>query len=122
MEPGETQVDERTRLVVLPGIEEFLAWAEASGQDEIYVIGGGSVYRALLPYCSKALITFIRHGFADADTHYPDLDADPDWTLAAESESFFWTPPAEGGCEEGAAPEPVEYSFRTYERINNRCY
>ena len=33
MTPGETQVDERTKLVVLPGIGEFLAWAEASGQD-----------------------------------------------------------------------------------------
>ena len=122
MTPGETQVDERTKLVVLPGIEEFLAWAEASGQDEIYVIGGGSIYRAMLPYCSKALITFIRHGFEGADTHYPNLDEDPDWALAAESESFFWTPTAEGEPAGEAAAEPVEYSFRTYERINNRCY
>ena len=44
--------------------------------EDVYVIGGESIYRQLLPYCTKAYVTKIDHAY-DADTYFPDLDADP---------------------------------------------
>lgn len=46
----------------------------------VFVIGGGSVYRQLLPYCTKAYITRL-HTQVPCDTFLPNLDCDPDWTL-----------------------------------------
>ena len=42
------------------------------------MIGGGEVYRSLLPYCDTAYITKIDFAY-DADTRLPDLDHDPEW-------------------------------------------
>ena len=44
------------------------------------VIGGGSIYRQMLPYCNKAYITKV-HATPDSDTYFPNLDEDPDWKL-----------------------------------------
>ena len=45
------------------------------------VIGGGSIYRQMLPYCDTAYITKV-HATPLSDTFFPNLDNDPDWTLA----------------------------------------
>lgn len=44
------------------------------------VIGGGSVYRQMLPYCDTAYITKV-HCTIDSDTFFPNLDQDPNWAL-----------------------------------------
>ena len=44
------------------------------------VIGGGSIYRQLLPYCDKAYITKV-HVTPESDTYFPNLDEDPQWQL-----------------------------------------
>lgn len=49
-------------------------------QDEIYVFGGESIYRQLLPLCSKAYITRFHAAF-QADAFLPDFDALAGWTL-----------------------------------------
>lgn len=45
-----------------------------------FVIGGGSVYRQLLPYCDRAYITKV-HTTIPCDTFFPNLDEDPAWQL-----------------------------------------
>ncbi len=50
-----------------------------------YVIGGASVYRLLLPYCTRARVTKSYVHF-DADRFFPNLDADPGWQIEAASE------------------------------------
>ncbi len=45
------------------------------------VIGGGSIYRQMLPYCDTAYITKV-HVKPESDTYFPNLDEDPDWELA----------------------------------------
>ena len=45
------------------------------------VIGGGSIYRQMLPHCDTAYITKV-HVTPDSDTFFPNLDEDPCWTLA----------------------------------------
>ena len=55
---------------------------ELSRDDlRVFVIGGGSVYRQLLPHCEGAYITKV-HTLVDSDTFLPNLDEDPQWQLA----------------------------------------
>jgi len=65
---------------VFHSLTELLAYAPENSA----VIGGGSVYEALLPYCTTAYITKI-HAAYPADTFFPDLDADPAWELTERS-------------------------------------
>ena len=67
---------------VFSGLEELLAEAE----EDSFVIGGASVYRALLPRCDTAYVTKIDAAFPGADAFFPDLDADPHWVAAEEGE------------------------------------
>lgn len=53
--------------------------------DEIFVAGGGSIYRALLPFCSWAYITQIDREF-EADIFMPDLDREPGWIRTREGD------------------------------------
>ena len=66
---------------VYPDLESLLAAAPG----DAFVIGGESVYRALLPHCDTAYVTKI-HAKFPADRYFPDLDADPDWTIDSESD------------------------------------
>ena len=66
---------------VYPNLEALLAAAP----DDAFVIGGESVYRALLPYCDTAYITKI-HAEFPADRYFPNLDEDPNWTITETSE------------------------------------
>ncbi len=59
--------------------------AEIEKSTPVWVIGGAQVYRQLLPYCETAVVTKTEID-ADADSFFPDLDADPDWTLEEAAE------------------------------------
>ena len=48
--------------------------------DRAMVIGGGSIYKQMLPYCDTAYITKV-HTTPESDTFFPNLDADPHWNL-----------------------------------------
>ena len=48
--------------------------------DRATVIGGGSIYRQMLPLCDTAYITKV-HTCPASDTFFPNLDADGDWYL-----------------------------------------
>lgn len=53
----------------------------AKTAERAMVIGGGSVYRQMLPMCDTAYVTKV-HCTPQSDTFFPDLDADPQWQLA----------------------------------------
>ncbi len=57
--------------------------------DEVFVIGGESVYRALLDRCDEAYVTKVDYEY-EADAFFPDLDKDDDWKLVAESEEHTY--------------------------------
>lgn len=65
-------------------VEEFLEYSKTAGKP-IFVLGGGQIYKQLLPYCDKAHVTKILHSF-EADTFFPNLDEDEEWTIAEEGE------------------------------------
>ena len=66
-------------FTVCSGIEE--AMEVLKDQQRVFVIGGGSIYRQMLPLCDRAYITKV-HTTPASDTFFPDLDRDPGWTLA----------------------------------------
>ena len=53
--------------------------------DDVFDVGGGSMYRQLLPYCHIAHITKMRFD-GEADTYIPNLDELSEWSVKTESE------------------------------------
>lgn len=87
---------------VVHSVEELLEVLKSYPSEKIFVIGGGSVYKQLLPYCDTAYITYIDYSYA-ADTFLPNLDQERDWQLSEESEEQTYF--------------DVEYYFRKYVKI-----
>jgi dihydrofolate reductase len=54
-------------------------------EPEVFVIGGGEIYRALLPYCTIVYVTRLERTF-EADTYFPDLDESEEFALTAKSD------------------------------------
>lgn len=71
--------------VVCGSMEQLLRLIGCFSPDDVFDIGGGSMYRQLLPYCSDAHITKMRFD-GKADTFIPNLDENDDWSVAEESE------------------------------------
>ena len=53
----------------------------ASSAERAMVIGGGSIYRQMLPMCDTAYVTKV-HTQVESDTFFPNLDEDENWVLA----------------------------------------
>ena len=86
--------------VVVHSVEEAIEESRKYDGD-VFVIGGESIYRAMLPYCDTALVTRIDYAY-EADTWFPNLDEDEEWELTDEGE--------EQTCFD------LEYAFTRYER------
>ena len=88
--------------IVAHSLEELLDELKNYEDEDVYVIGGDSVYKQLLPYCKVAHVTKVDHEY-EADTYFPNLDKDPEWQITAESDeqTYFDLP----------------YQFLKYERI-----
>lgn len=65
-------------------LAEVLEIIEGFKERKIFVAGGASVYRLMLPYCSLAFITKVK-AVKRADRYMVNLDKDPDWDLIEES-------------------------------------
>lgn len=55
--------------------------------EEAFVIGGGEIYKLLLPYCKKLYLTRVYKDF-DGDTVFPNLNLDQ-WNIINKSEVFI---------------------------------
>ena len=86
--------------VVVHSVEEAIEESRKYDGD-VFVIGGESIYRAMLPYGDTALVTRIDYAY-EADTWFPNLDEDEEWELTDEGE--------EQTCFD------LEYAFTRYER------
>ncbi|MDE5588458.1 MAG: dihydrofolate reductase [Acetatifactor sp.] len=87
--------------VVVHSVDELLEELKAYKTEEVYVIGGESVYRQLLPYCDVAHITKIDREY-EADTWFPNLDEDQEWEITADSDEQTYF--------------DIPYTFLKYER------
>ena len=71
--------------VVVHSVEELLEELKQYDTQDVYIVGGESIYRQMLPYCDVAHVTKIDHVY-EADAFFPNLDEDPDWQITADSE------------------------------------
>ncbi len=78
-------VNQDGRLKVCRSLDELFGELEQYNEDDVFVIGGETVYSLLLPYCSEAYITKIQNTYK-ADTYFKNLDEDQAWELTYESE------------------------------------
>ncbi len=101
--PGRVNVALTRADAELPGFtvchspEEAAALAKTA--DRCMVIGGGSIYRQMLPLCDTAYVTKV-HVTPKSDTFFPNLDENGDWYLAETLQS---------GEENGIAYEMLRY-------------
>ena len=68
--------------------EEMLKAIETENTDTVYVIGGGSLYTALLPLCKRVYLTKVDAIAPGADTWFPNLDKLPGWEVETLGETL----------------------------------
>lgn len=50
-----------------------------------FIIGGGEIYRQLLPYCDRVYITKIYKDYKNVDTYFPNIEDNSEWMLTSAS-------------------------------------
>ena len=80
---------------------QAVALTAALPSEEVFVIGGSEVYRAMLPYCDKVFVTKVKKKAA-ADRYFPELDKLPEWHMTHNGEE--------------KKHEGLKFSFCIYER------
>ena len=113
--PGGQPLKQRTNIVlttdknysvkdaiVVHTIDELLEELKKYNDEDIFVIGGESIYRQMLPYCTLAHVTKINHAY-EADTYFPNLDEEEGWEITgvSDEQTYF----------------NLEYEFVRYERM-----
>ena len=88
--------------IVVNTVDELLQELKKYDEEEIYVIGGESIYKQMLPYCRVAHVTKINHAY-EADTYFPNLDEKDEWVVTgvSEEQTYF----------------DLEYEFVRYEKM-----
>ena len=80
----------------------------ANGIDkDIFIIGGGQIYKELLPFCDRVYVTKIFKSHDNVDTFFPNLDEPEEWNtwkVVHQSETKVYN--------------DIMYQFWTYDRIN----
>ena len=71
--------------ILVHSMEELHEELKKYPSEDIYVIGGETIYKQLLEECDVAHITKIDYEF-EADAYFPNLDELPDWKITQDSE------------------------------------
>ena len=72
--------------VVCHNIDEALEYLKQFSSEDIYVIGGESIFRQFLPYCNTVYLTHIDYEY-DADVKFPvNLWKSQEWEMVEEGE------------------------------------
>ena len=100
----------RSKDFQAPGVEVFpsfdAALASCSADEEVFVIGGASIYREALPKADRLMLTHIHATPAEADTFFPEVSWQ-EWRLVSEEH------------HDADEQNPEQYTFADYERMKN---
>ncbi len=88
--------------IVVHSIEQLIDELKSYPSESIYIIGGDSIYKQMLPYCDTVHVTKIDREY-EADAYFPNLDKDPEWKITAESDEQVYF--------------DTTYTFLKYERV-----
>ena len=110
--PGKKPLPGRVNIALTRSAEEIPGFTVCHSPEEAmelaksaescFVIGGGSIYQQMLPYCDSAYITKVQAN-PGSDTFFPNLDEDENWYPAQTLQS---------GEENGIAYEMLLYKKR----------
>ena len=97
----------RSKDFQAPGVEVFpsfdAALASCSADEEVFVIGGASIYREALPKADRLMLTHIHATPAEADTFFPEVSWQ-EWRLVSEEH------------HDADEQNPEQYTFADYVR------
>ena len=71
--------------IVVHSVEALLNECKKYKKDEVFIIGGATVYRLMLPYCDAVYLTKV-DAIGHADTFFENLDEHPNFELISQSE------------------------------------
>lgn len=95
-------------------VEEALSLVSSEKTEDVFVIGGASIYSQFLPLCDCCYITKIMESF-EKDVFFKNIDEDPDWEMVFR------------GAERETDPETdsisgVRFCFTKYRRGWKRVF
>lgn len=88
--------------IIVHSIDELLEELKKYDSDSVYIVGGDSVYKQMLPYCDVCHVTRVYHTY-ESDAYFPDLSKDENWKMTIETEEMT--------CFD------IEYTFQKWERV-----
>ena len=84
--------------------EAKIRLALSSKDEEWFIIGGGTIYKELLPICDRVYVTKILKDHENVDTYFPNLDKSSEWEIDT--------------CTDLRTSGNINYAFLTYDRIS----
>lgn len=93
------------RMIICHSIKEVFERIKEYDTNDVFIIGGESIYTQFLPYCTEVYVTKIKNTYT-ADKHFTNLDKENGWVLAAASDLKKF--------------KDIEYSFTQY--VNNQLH
>lgn len=93
--------------IVLHSVDEALEEVKKYKSEDVYIIGGQTIYEQFLDYCDTAYVTKINYSY-DADAYFPDLDNKEEWEIKAVSDEHTYY--------------DIEYMFYKYKNNKTRTY
>lgn len=81
--------------------DELMDLIKNENSDDVYIIGGETVYKQFIDDCDTAIVTFIDKVY-EADAYFPNLDKNPNWELVEESDEQVYF--------------DITYTYRIYKR------
>ena len=97
--------EDMTDAVFCKDLSELAQAIKKENPDDVFVIGGGMIYKMMLPYCAEAYVTVVED-YSEGDAYFPDLDSDAEWHLSE--------------CSEKREYNGLKYEFRKYLNDNVR--
>ena len=91
-----------TVMIAVTDLFELVDIITIFPQDDVYVCGGASVYKQLLPYCDTCLVT-KNDCKTEPEVFFPNLDEDPAWEMTEEGEEQEY--------------EGIHFRYTTYKRV-----
>lgn len=95
-------------VIIARSLDDLFDVLKEFDDDDIFVIGGGSVYNLMMPYCKYAFVTEVDKPVPDADTYINNIKNMCNWTLVKEGEKI-----RENG---------LEFRFNVYENGEAKKY
>ena len=90
------------RITICHSAEDIFDMLKGYKSEDVFVIGGESVYKQFLPYCTEAYVTKIEHKY-EADKYFPNLDSEEEWELVSVSDLHTY--------------KDINYRFTKYKNI-----